>query len=217
MRFMGQVRATFSIALDGYGAGARQDLDHPLGVRGTELMSWFFATRTWTRMHGHAGGSTGCDDAFAERGFNDVRAWILGRNMFGPVRGPWPDERWRGWWGEEPPYHAPVFVLTHHRRAPLAMAGGTTFHFVADGAEAALDRARAAAGDRDVRIGGGVATLRQYLACGSLDELHLALSPVLLGEGEPVFAGLNLNALGYAVVAVTPGENATHIQIEKQR
>src|SRR6266542_3859014 len=173
---MSKVRVSaFAVSLDGYAAGPHQSLDNPLGVRGPELFEWFFSTQTWKQMHGQEGGSTGVDDEWAQRGMENVGAWILGRNMFGPVRGPWPDESWKGWWGDEPPYHVPAFVLTHHARAPLAMKGGTTFHFVTEGIHAALEQARAAAGDRDVRIGGGVATIRQYLEARLIDEMHLAV------------------------------------------
>jgi dihydrofolate reductase len=173
----------FSLSLDGFGAGVAQDVEHPLGVGGEEMFGWFFHTRTWREMQGQAGGESGADDDFARRSFENIGANILGRNMFGPVRGPWPDDSWKGWWGEEPPYHTPVFVLTHYERAPLAMQGGTTFHFVTGGIEDALRQAKAAAGDKDVRIGGGVATVRQYLQTALIDELHLAISPVLLGRG----------------------------------
>ena len=173
---------SFAISIDGYGAGPNQDLQNPLGVRGPELMEWFFHTRVWRRMHGQDDGETGVDNGMAEQGFAGIGAWILGRNMFGPVRGPWPDESWKGWWGDEPPYHTPVFVLTHHPRAPLRMAGGTEFHFVTEGIHAALEQATAAAGGRDVRLGGGVSTIRQYLRAGLIDELHLAIRPVLLGR-----------------------------------
>ena len=206
---------SFAISLDGYGAGPRQDLQNPLGVGGPALMEWFFHTRSWRAMHGEAGGETGVDDAMAAQGFDGIGAWILGRNMFGPVRGPWPDESWKGWWGDEPPYHVPVFVLTQHPRAPLEMAGGTVFHFVADGIDAALEEARAAAGGRDVRIGGGVSTVRQYLRAGLIDELHLAVRPVLLGSGEAVFSGLDLPALGYACVKHVAGERAMHVVLRK--
>ena len=209
---------SFAISLDGYGAGTGQSLENPLGVRGMELMEWFFQTRVWRRMHGQGDGEgeAGVDNAIAERGFDNVGAWILGRNMFGPVRGPWPDESWRGWWGEEPPYHTPVFVLTHHARAPLAMAGGTEFRFVTQGIRAALDEARAAAGGRDVRLGGGVATIRQYLRARLIDELHLAVRPVLLGAGEPLFEDLDLRALGYELASHYPGERATHVFIRRR-
>lgn len=210
----------FSISLDGYGAGPRQDLENPLGVRGTEVHQWFFPTDTFQKMHGSGKGTGGIDNDFAAQSFENVGAWILGRNMFGPVRGPWVDESssgesWKGWWGDTPPYHVPVFVLTHYARGPLEMKGGTTFHFVGDGIQAALEQAKAAAGGKDVRIGGGVATIRQYLAAGVIDEMHLALSPVLLGEGEALFAGINLPQLGFKVVKMVAGENATHVLIRK--
>src|SRR5262245_34935012 len=175
--------ASFAISLDGYGAGPNQDLENPMGHFGADLMEWFFHTRVWRAMHGHPVGETGVDNHMAEQGFDNVGAWILGRNMFGPVRGPWPDDSWKGWWGDEPPYHVPVFVLTHHARAPLPMAGGTEFRFVTDGIHAALEQAKAAAGDRDVRIGGGVSTVRQYLRAGLIDELHFVVRPILLGTG----------------------------------
>lgn len=207
---------SFAISLDGYAAGPDQSLDNPLGVRGTELMEWFFQTRAWRSMHGQGGGEAGVDNAIAERGFAGIGAWILGRNMFGPVRGPWPDESWRGWWGEEPPYHTPVFVLTHHARAPLAMAGGTEFRFVTKGIHAALEQARAAAGGRDVRLGGGVATIRQYVREGLIDELHLAVRPVLLGSGEHLFRDLDLRALGYECASQFAGERATHVFLRRR-
>jgi len=206
----------FSLSLDGYGAGPNQDRDNPLGVGGTALHEWAFATRTFRRMFSADGGSTGTDDEFAARGFANIGAWILGRNMFGPVRGPWPDETWKGWWGDDPPYHVPVFVLTHHPRASLAMRGGTTFHFVTDGIHAALARAITAAGDRDVRVGGRVATIRQYLRAGLIDEMHLAISPVLLGSGEPLLAGINLPELGYRCVEHVATGNATHVVIKRK-
>lgn len=208
--------AAFSISIDGFGAGPRQDLENPLGVRGTELHKWFFPTETFRKMTGQSGGSGGVDNDFAARSFENVGAWILGRNMFGPVRGPWQDDSWKGWWGDEPPYHVPVFVLTHHARAPLEMKGGTTFYFVTEGADSALKLAKEAAQGKDVRIGGGVATIRQYLTAGKIDELHLASSPVLLGEGENLFAGIDLHKLGYKVEQATAGENATHILIRKR-
>ena len=208
---------SFAVSLDGFGAGPDQSLEHPLGARGPELMHWFFPTRVFQRMHGGADdGETGIDNGFAERGFDNLGAWILGRNMFGPVRGPWPDESWRGWWGEEPPYRVPVFVLTHHERAPLEMAGGTTFHFVTGGIHEALERARDAAGERDVRVGGGVQTVREYLRAGLIDDLHLALRPVLLGRGEALFAGLDLDALGYECTGMQPGERAVHMFLRKR-
>src|SRR5512143_503880 len=188
---------SFAVSIDGYGAGPNQDLQNPLGVGGPELFDWFFQTRTWRRMHGMEGGETGADDVWAARGFAGIGTWILGRNMFGPVRGPWPDDSWKGWWGEEPPYHTPVFVLTRHPRAPVEMKGGTVFRFVTDGIDSALEQARDAAGDRDVRLGGGVSVIRQYLQARLVDELHLVIAPVLLGAGEHLFNGIDLKALGY--------------------
>jgi dihydrofolate reductase len=205
----------FSISLDGYGAGPDQSLADPLGVGGMALHDWAFATRTIRTMFGQEGGSTGIDDDFAAQGFANVGAWILGRTMFGPVRGPWPDESWKGWWGDTPPYHTPVFVLTHHARPALAMAGGTTCHFVTDGIDAALARARAAANGQDIRLGGGVATIRQYLTAGLIDALHLAVSPVLLGAGENLFAGLDLPKLGYRCTRHVPTEKAMHVVLTK--
>jgi dihydrofolate reductase len=201
----------FATSIDGFGAGPEQSLDNPLGIGGEGLHEWFFPTRTFRQMQGEADGTTGVDNDFAERGFAGVGAWILGRNMFGPVRGPWPDDSWKGWWGEEPPYHVPVFVLTHHPRPPLEMAGGTTFHFVTDGIEAALDRAREAAGGLDVRVGGGVATIRQYLQAGLVDEMHLAISPVSLGSGENLLAGIDLLKLGYRRTEYVASEAALHV------
>lgn len=206
----------FTISLDGYGAGPGQDLDNPLGKGGEAMPAWFYPTRTFQRMFGKDPGTTGIDDDFAARGFDNVGAWILGRNMFGPVRGPWPDESWRGWWGDNPPYHVPVFVLTHHARQPLAMEGGTVFHFVTDGIAAALARAKEAAGERDIRIGGGAATIRQYLNTRLVDLMHVAVTPVLLGGGEPLFAGIDLPALGYEVTEHVPSEKATHVVIAKR-
>jgi dihydrofolate reductase len=207
----------FSISLDGYGAGPDQGLDHPLGKRGNELHEWFYPTRTFRRMQGHETGTSGVDEDFAARSMANLGAWIMGRNMFGPVRGPWPDEQWKGWWGESPPYHVPVFVLTHHARDPVEMKGGTIFHFVTEGIHAALDRAREAAGDKDIRIGGGAATIREYLAEGLIDELHLAVAPVLLGRGEPLFEGLDLPSLGYTVTEHAPSEKAIHVVLTKNR
>ena len=209
---------SFSISIDGYGAGPDQDLEHPLGVGGPELFEWFFRTRTWNAMHGAgSGGETGADDEFAAQAFENIGAWILGRNMFGPVRGPWPDDSWKGWWGDEPPYHVPVFVLTHHAREPLAMKGGTTFYFVTDGIESALEQAKKAAGGKDVRIGGGPATIRQYLRAGLLDELHLVLSPVLLGAGEHLMHGIDLRALGYECAKHAAGSRAVaHLWLRKR-
>ena len=207
--------ANFGVSIDGFGAGTDQDLQNPLGLRGPEIMEWFFHTRTFRSMHGLEGGETGIDDGLAKDGLTGFGAWILGRNMFGPVRGPWPDESWKGWWGDEPPYHVPTFVLTHHARDPITMAGGTEFIFVTGGIYAALELARAAAGDRDVRLGGGVATVRQFLHAGLIDEMHLAQRPVLLGAGESLFGGIDLRALGYVCNRSVAGERATHLFIEK--
>ncbi len=207
---------SFAVSIDGYGAGPNQDLNNPLGVRGPELMDWLFHTRAWNQMHGQDGGETGVDNAMAEQGFEGVGAWILGRNMFGPVRGPWPDETWRGWWGEEPPYHTPVFVLTHYPRAPLKMAGGTEFRFVTEGIRAALDQAMRAANGRDVRLGGGVSTIRQYLRAGLVDELHLAVRPVLLGAGEHLWHEVDMPALGYQCTNYVAGERAAHVFLRKR-
>lgn len=179
-------------------------------------MEWFFHTQVWRKMHGQGEGETGVDNEMAAQGFANIGAWILGRNMFGPVRGPWPDDSWKGWWGDEPPYHVPVFVLTHYPRAPLAMKGGTEFRFVTDGIHAALEQARAAAGDRDVRLGGGVATVRQYLSAGLIDELHLAVRPVLLGSGEHLFHGIDMHALGYDCAKYVAGERAAHVLVRKR-
>jgi dihydrofolate reductase len=206
----------FGLSIDGFGAGPRQSLDDPLGVGGPALMEWAFPTRTMQQMFGGGGGTTGVDDDFAVRGFANVGAWILGRNMFGPVRGPWPDDEWKGWWGTNPPYHVPAFVLTHHARAPIVMEGGTTFHFVTDGIHAALARAREAAQGRDVRIGGGVATVRQYLLAGLIDELHLAQSPALLGSGEALLDGIDLPTLGFACTERATTPHATHVVLTKQ-
>jgi dihydrofolate reductase len=202
---------SFGISLDGFAAGPDQDIENPLGRNGFDLMEWFLATDVWKRMHDiPGGGEKGVDNGMAERGFENLGAWILGRNMFGPVRGPWPDDSWKGWWGDEPPYHVPVFVLTHHAREPLEMKGGTTFHFVTDGIESALAQAKAAANGRDVRLGGGVATVREYLKARLVDEMHLAQRPVLMGRGENLFAGVDLRELGYACAETVAGERATH-------
>ncbi|MBL8698228.1 MAG: dihydrofolate reductase family protein [Alphaproteobacteria bacterium] len=207
---------SFTISIDGFGAGPDQSIDHPLGVGGTSLHGWAMATRTFQKnVFGNEGGEAGVDDDFAARGFRNVGAWILGRNMFGPVRGPWPDESWRGWWGENPVYHVPVFVLTHHARAPLVMQGGTTFHFVTEGTGAALARAREAAKGKDVRVGGGVDVIRQYLRQGLIDEMHIAISPVLLGSGERLFEGVDLPALGYACTEHVATPRATHLVLSR--
>ena len=205
---------SFSVSLDGYGAGVSQSLQQPLGLGGETLHHWMFGTRMFRELFGGQGGSTGVDDQFARRGFANVGAWILGRNMFGPVRGPWPDETWQGWWGDEPPYHCEVFVLTHHARKSFALSD-TTYHFVTGGIHEALERARKAAGGKDVRVGGGVATIQQYLRARLLDELHLAFAPVLLGSGEALFGGVDLAALGYEVTERVPTEAATHIVLTK--
>ena len=207
---------SFAISIDGFGAGPEQDLNNPLGLRGPELMEWVFRTRFFHSFRGDSGGETGIDNGIAEQGFAGIGAWIIGRNMFGPIRGPWPDDSWKGWWGEEPPYHVPVFVLTHHPRAPLSMAGGTEFRFVTDGIESALAQAMAAAGGRDVRVGGGVATIRQYLRAGLIDDLHLAVRPVLLGIGEHLWQGIDLRSLGYECENSLAGERATHVYLQKR-
>jgi dihydrofolate reductase len=206
----------FTISLDGYGAGPNQDLNNPLGIGGGALHQWLVSTRTFHQIFGKEGGTTGADDDFAARGFDNVGAWILGRNMFGPVRGGWPDDSWKGWWGDNPPYHTPVFVLTNHPRASISMEGGTVFHFVTDGIHSALERAIEAAKGRDIRIGGGVATIRQYLSAGLVDEMHLAIAPVLLGRGEHLFADLDVARLGYVCTAHVATPNATHVVIAKR-
>jgi len=205
----------FSMSIDGYGAGLHQSLENPLGAGGRELHEWVFKTRAFHAMGGEDGGGTGVDNDFVARGFENIGAWILGRNMFGPVRGPWTDDTWKGWWGETPPYHTPVFVLTNHARPSLAMNGGTTFHFVTDGIENALDRAREAAGGKDIRLGGGVATIREYLQARLVDDMHLAYAPVLLGSGESLFEGLDVPALGYQVRAHASTATSLHVMIAK--
>ncbi|HOZ65272.1 MAG TPA: dihydrofolate reductase family protein [Burkholderiaceae bacterium] len=209
---------SFTISLDGFGAGPDQDLANPLGVGGTSLHGWAMSTRTFQEQvfGNNYGGASGIDDDFAQRGFQNMGAWILGRNMFGPVRGPWPDESWRGWWGENPVYHVPVFVLTNHARPPLVMEGGTTFHFVTEGPVVALARAREAAGGKDVRVGGGVNTIQQYLRLRLIDEMHIAISPVLLGGGERLFEGVNLPALGYVCSKHEATPRATHLIFTRQ-
>ena len=207
----------FTISLDGYGAGPRQTPDNPLGVGGERLHEWFIPTRAFQRINGKTGGTTGADDDIAARFGEGVGAWIMGRNMFGPIRGPWPDDAWRGWWGKNPPYHGPVFVLTHHARPPIQMEGGTVFHFVTDGPRAALERATAAAAGKDVQIGGGVATIRQYLQAGLIDELHMAIAPKLLGSGEHLLYGLDLTALGYECTTHVPTAAATHVMLTRRQ
>ena len=206
---------SFTISLDGYGAGPNQSRETPLGVGGEELHDWLVNTRTFKRLTGKEGGDTGVDEDFASRGFANIGAWIMGRNMFGPVRGPWPDESWRGWWGKNPPYHSPVFVLTHHKRPPQEMEGGTVFHFVTDGIQAALERAREAAGRRDIRLLGGASVIRQFLEAKLLDHMHIAVSPILLGAGEHLMAGLDLPALGYRCAEVAPTARAVHYVIAR--
>ena len=214
---MAKVRVNaFSISLDGYGAGPHQDIDNPLGRHGTTLHQWFHPTRTFQHMLGKDTGTTGIDDDYAKRGLANLGAWIMGRNMFTPLRGEWPDESWKGWWGDNPPYHVPVFVLTHHPRRPVEMDGGTVFHFVTDGMDTALARAKQAAGDRDIRIGGGVATIRQFLTARLIDEMHLVVAPVLLGGGEHLLAGLDLPQLGYNVTEHAASGEATHVVLSKR-
>jgi len=212
---MGKLRvAGFALSLDGYGAGPRQDLDNPLGVGGEQLHRWLVPTRTFKAFHGGKEGTTGIDDDYTRRGTENIGAWIMGRNMFGPIRGDWTDEGWKGWWGDDPPYHVPVFVLTRHPRKAIQMQGNTTFHFVTEGIEEALRRARAAAGGKDIRLGGGVETVRQYLRAGLVDELHLVISPVLLGSGEHLLSGLDLLALGFRVAEHVASEAATHVVLK---
>ena len=209
---------SFTISLDGYGAGPHQSLEHPLGIGGNELHAWAFGTRTFQKaLFGRTEGTTGLDEEFAARGFSNVGAWILGRNMFGPVRGPWPDLSWKGWWGDNPPYHVPVFVLTHHPRPSITMEGNTSFHFVTGGIGEALELARQAAGNKDVRIGGGPNVIRQYLRAGLVDELHLAIAPVLLGSGEHLFEGVDMRALGYVCTRHVASEHATHVVLSRQQ
>ena len=205
----------FAVSLDGFSAGPHQSLENPLGIRGPELFAWFFHTRTFKQMQGAEGGTTGVDDDFARKGMENVGAWIMGRNMFGPVRGPWPDDSWKGWWGDEPVYHVPTFVLTHHQRKPEVMKGGTTFHFVTGGIHEALQRAREAAKEKDIRIGGGVATIRQFLQAGLIDQLHLAIRPVILGSGENLFSGLDLSQLGYRCIENVSTDHAMHVVLAK--
>jgi dihydrofolate reductase len=214
--YMSRLRVeSLSLSLDGYGAGSNQDLENPLGRSGKSIMEWFFPTLTFNKMIGKPGGTTGVDNKFASRGFEGIGANIMGRNMFGPIRGPWKDEEWKGWWGPNPPYHSPVFVLTHFERKPIEMEGGTIFYFVMDGIESALKQAKKAAGGKDIRLNGGVSTIRQYLSKGLVDNMHLAVSAKLLGAGENLFHGLDLVKLGYAVKETASGENATHVVFEK--
>lgn len=207
---------SIGISLDGYSAGPNQDLDNPLGVGGKAMFEWMFGARTFRKLHGQDGGATGIDDDFVAQGFHNIGAWIIGRNMFGPIRGPWPDDSWKGWWGDNPPFHTPVFVLTHHPRASINMAGGTTFHFVTDGIHAALERAVAAANGQDVRLGGGVATIRQYLRASLIDEMHLAMPPLLLGSGESLLEGIDAPKLGYQCTEHVASPTVTHFVIKKR-
>lgn len=207
--------AAFSISLDGYGAGSDQSVTDPLGKRGEELHQWFFPTRVFQKMYGKEEGTEGIDNDFAEKSFENIGAWIMGRNMFGPVRGPWLDSEWKGWWGENPPYHVPVFVLTNHPRESITMKGGTTFHFITDGIESALEKARKAADGKDIRIGGGVSTVRQFLQAGYMDEMHLAVVPIFLGSGENLFASIDLPALGFTEIQTVVGKGVTHVVVKK--
>lgn len=208
--------AAFSVSLDGFGAGPNQNLENPLGIGGASLHEWAFKTKTMQeKVLGKSGGVTGPDNDFAARSFQNIGAWILGRNMFGPIRGPWKDDSWKGWWGNNPPYHVPVFVLTHHARSPIEMEGGTTFHFVTDGIESALKKAKDAAKGKDIRIGGGVATIREYLKAGLIDEMHLAYSPVFLGTGENLLSGIDLPKMGFNLAEKTLTEDACHIVLKR--
>jgi dihydrofolate reductase len=206
----------FSISLEGYGAGLLQNMENPLGVRGMDLHTWIFTTKAFGKMSGKDDGTEGVDNEFIEKSFENVGAWIMGRNMFGPIRGKWPDDEWKGWWGEEPPYHVPVFVLTHHERKPVKMKGDTVFHFVTEGIGPAIEQAKQAAAGKDIRIGGGVSTIRQFLQAGYIDELHFAVSPVLLGSGEDLFSGIDLLKLGYNKIQRINGEGATHYILAKE-
>lgn len=208
---------SFSISIDGFGAGPNQSLENPLGVGGEDLHKWFIPTKVFQNMEGDGDGTTGVDNEFASRGFKNIGAWILGRNMFGPVRGPWPDDKWKGWWGENPPYHVPVYVLTHHKREPIEMEGGTTFYFVTDGIHAALERAFDAANGKDVRLGGGVKTIQQYLKAKLIHEMHIAVAPVLLGSGERLFSEIDLIDLGYLCTEQVATDQATHVVIKKDQ
>ena len=208
----------FGLSIDGFGAGPRQDLNNPLGVGGPAILDWATRTRTFQKVHGAEGADeSGADEEFAARGFRDIGAWIMGRNMFGPVRGPWPDDNWKGWWGDNPPYHTPVFVLTHHKHQPIQMKGGTTFYFVTDGIDAALKKAVAEAKGKDIRLGGGVATVREYVKAGLVDEIHLAIVPTLLGQGEHLLSGIDLAKMGYRCVEYVPSARAAHVVLRKQK
>ncbi len=215
---MGKLRVPcFGISIEGFGAGLGQDLANPYGVGGRKVHEWYRATRTFQNLDsdGSREGTTGVDDDFEARSIQNIGAWIMGRNMFGPIRGPWPNDDWKGWWGSNPPFHVPVFVLTHHYRPSIEMEGGTTFHFVTDGIEPALKQAREAAGDKDIRLGGGVATVREYLKAGLVDEIHLAISPTLLGTGEHLLKDIDLTSSGYQSVEYFPSPNVAHMVIRK--
>ncbi len=209
--------SAFSVSLDGYGAGPDQTSEYPLGKRGEELHEWLFPTRMFQNMYGNGGGTEGTDNDFAEKSFENIGSWIMGRNMFGPVRGPWENDEWKGWWGENPPYHVPVFVLTNHARESVSMKGGTVFHFITDGIESALEKARSAANGKDIRIGGGTSTIRQYLQAGYIDEMHLAFAPVFLGTGEHLFAGIDLPGLGFTEIQTTYGKGSMHVILKKNK
>lgn len=209
--------AAYSVSLDGYGAGPDQSKQNPLGKRGSELHGWFYPTKRFQQMYGKEPGTEGIDNDYADRSFDNLGAWILGRNMFGPIRGPWPDGEWKGWWGPNPPYHVPVFVLTNYAREPLVMEGGTTFYFVTDGIESALEQAKKTANGKDIRIGGGASTIRQYLQAGHIDEMHLAVSPVFLGSGENLFAGIDLPKLGFTDIQTQFGKGAVHVILKKNK
>lgn len=214
---MGKVKvAAYSVSLDGFGAGCDQSRKEPLGIRGEELHEWIFPTKMFQQIGGKQGGTEGSDNDFAERSFENIGAWLMGRNMFGPIRGPWPDDEWKGWWGEKPSYHVPVFVLTHYEREPVTMKGGTTFYFVTNGIESALEKAKKVANGKDIRIGGGASTIRQFLQAGLIDKMHLAVSPIFLGAGEHLFSGIDLPKLGFKDTHVIHGEKATHIILKKK-
>jgi dihydrofolate reductase len=209
--------AAFSVSLDGYGAGPDQTREEPLGKRGEELHEWIFPTKMFQKIYGKGEGTEGTDNDFAEKSFENLGAWIMGRNMFGPIRGSWPNDDWKGWWGENPPYHVPIFVLTNHARESVTMMGGTTFHFVTDGIASALDKARKAANGKDIRIGGGVSTIRQFLEADYIDEMHLAVAPVFLGCGENLFAGVDLPKLGFTETQTFYGKGAAHVILKKSK
>lgn len=215
---MGKVKvAAYSVSLDGFGAGPDQGEKEPLGIGGEALHEWIFPTKMFTRMGGKEGGTEGVDNDFAERSMENIGAWIMGRNMFGPIRGPWPNEDWKGWWGPNPPYHVPVYVLTNHSRPPLVMDGGTTFYFITEGIGKALELARVAAGEKDIRIGGGASTIRQFLLAGYIDEMHLVYAPVFLGRGESLLEGIDLLKLGFTLTQSTIGKAATHLVLQSSK